>query len=121
MPPGCLLSVTAKQLPSFGASLETAVSDLDHYQRSGLGTLVLVSSEQRALNLQTLLREQGLRAAVEFQPQTLPGPGETLVSVGGLSARDGVPGGPSGGTHRGTGGGTEKAPGPGRRPPTGRS
>ena len=86
VPPGCLLSVTAKQLPSFGASLETAVSDLDHYQRSGLGTLVLVSSEQRALNLQTLLREQGLRAAVEFQPQTLPGPGETLVSVGGLSA-----------------------------------
>ena len=78
--------MTAKQLPSFGASLETAVSDLDHYQRSGLGTLVLVSSEQRALNLQTLLREQGLRAAVEFQPQTLPGPGETLVSVGGLSA-----------------------------------
>ena len=47
---------------------------------------MLVSSEQRALNLQTLLREQGLRAAVEFQPQTLPGPGETLVSVGGLSA-----------------------------------
>ena len=33
--PKCLLSVMAKQLPSFGASLETAVQDLSHYQSAG--------------------------------------------------------------------------------------
>ena len=31
-PPRCVLSLMAKQLPSFGASLETAVQDLSHYQ-----------------------------------------------------------------------------------------
>ena len=85
-PPRCLLSVMAKQLPSFGASLETAVSDLAHYQNAGLGSMVLVSSEQRALNLQSLLREQKVKAAVEFQPKDLPKPGTTTICVGGLSA-----------------------------------
>ena len=86
--------MTAKQLPSFGASLETAVSDLDHYQRAGFGTVVLVSSEQRALNLQTLLREQEIRAAVDFQLHD-PARGRAAVTlaVGGLSGGHGVPGG----------------------------
>ena len=33
-----------------------------------IAVLVLVSSEQRCLNLQTLLREQKIKAAVEFKP-----------------------------------------------------
>ena len=36
-PPRCVLSLMAKQLPSFGASLETAVQDLSHYQSAGSG------------------------------------------------------------------------------------
>lgn len=91
-PPKCVLSVMAKQLPSFGASLEAAVSDLSHYQNAGLGALVLVSSEQRALNLQTLLREQKVKSAVEFAPKALPGPGSTVLAVGGLSAGMEYPG-----------------------------
>ena len=85
-PPRAVLSVMAKQLPSFGASLETAVSDLSHYQSAGLAAMVLVSSEQRALNLQSLLREQKVKSAVEFQPSALPKPGTTMICVGGLSA-----------------------------------
>ena len=85
-PPRTVLSVMAKQLPSFGASLETAVSDLAHYQNAGVGAMVLVSSEQRALNLQSLLREQKVKAAVDFQPTKLPQPGTTVIAVGGLSA-----------------------------------
>ena len=84
--PRCLLSVSAKQLPSFGASLETAVSDLSHYQRADFGTLVLVSSEQRALNLQGLLREQKVRSAVVFTVDEMPKGGKIIISVGGLSA-----------------------------------
>ena len=83
--PKCLLSVMAKQLPSFGASLETAVQDLSHYQSAGFAVLVLVSSEQRALNLQILLREQKVKSAVDFALKTLPKPGQIILTVGGLS------------------------------------
>ena len=83
--PKCLLSVMAKQLPSFGASLETAVQDLSHYQSAGFAVLVLVSSEQRALNLQTLLREQKVKSGVDFALKALPKPGQIILTVGGLS------------------------------------
>lgn len=85
-PPRALLSVMAKQLPSFGASLETAVQDLAHYQASGTACLVLVAGEQRALELQTLLREQKVKSAVDFQLKALPQPGQVILTVGGLSA-----------------------------------
>ena len=91
-PPRCVLSLMAKQLPSFGASLETAVQDLSHYQSAGFGVLVLVSSEQRALNLQTLLREQKVTSGVEFSPKTLPKPGQIMLTVGGLSGGMEYPG-----------------------------
>lgn len=84
--PRTLLSILAKQLPSYGASLETAVSDLSHYVGEGFASVVLVSSEQRALNLQSLLREQGLKTAVDFQLHELPKPGKAVIAVGGLSA-----------------------------------
>ena len=84
-PPKALLSVTAKQLPPFLASLETAVQDLAHYQNSGFAALVLVSGEQRAIDLQTLLREQNIKSSVDFQLKALPQPGEIIITVGGLS------------------------------------
>lgn len=34
LPPKKLLSITCKQLPSYGGSLDTAVSDLAHYQKT---------------------------------------------------------------------------------------
>ena len=82
----------AKALPSYGASLETAVSDLSHYLGEGFAAVVLVASEQRALNLQTLLREQKVRAAVDFQLHALPQPGRAVIAVGGLSGGMEYPG-----------------------------
>ncbi|MCI8423854.1 MAG: transcription-repair coupling factor [Lawsonibacter sp.] len=84
-PPKTLLSLTAKQLPPFGAAPEAAAQDLLHYQGAGFACLVLVSGEQRALELQNLLREQGVKSAVDFQPKALPRPGQVLVTLGGLS------------------------------------
>ena len=84
--PRTLLNLLTKQLPSYGASLETAVSDLAHYVSDGFRTVVLVSSEQRALNLQALLREQKMTTAVDFQLHELPGYGKTVIAVGGLTA-----------------------------------
>ena len=84
--PKALLSLTAKQLSSFGGSLETAVQDLAHYQNTGFASLVLVSGEQRALDLQSLLREQNIKAAVEFKLTSFPRPGAITITVGGLSS-----------------------------------
>ncbi len=84
-PPRTLLPMMMKQLPSFGASLETAVSDLQHYMDGGFSTVILTSSEQRALNLQTLMRENKVKVAVDFLLHELPGPGKATIAVGGLS------------------------------------
>ncbi len=81
-----LLTVTAKQLPSYGVSLETAVSDLSHYLSSGFSVVVLAGTEQRCLNLQTLLREQKLPMAVDFKLTALPKPGQAVICCGGLSS-----------------------------------
>ncbi len=84
--PRTLLSVMAKQLPSFGASLETATEDLAHYQREGYAVTVLVASENRALSLQTMLRDGKVRSGVDFSLHDLPAPGQSVLAVGGLSA-----------------------------------
>ena len=86
MKPRTLLNLLAKQLPSYGTSLETAVSDLSHYLDEGYRAVVLVSSQQRADNLQALLREQGLRPAVDYALHALPESGKATIAVGGLSA-----------------------------------
>lgn len=43
--PRGLLTMNAKQLSSYGGSLETAVTDLEHYRSSGSAVLVLCGGE----------------------------------------------------------------------------
>lgn len=86
LPPRDILTAQGRQLPSFGASLDTAAADLAQLQSAGTGTVVLVGSEQRALNLQSLLRERKIRSAVDFQLHDLPQAGGITIAVGGLSA-----------------------------------
>ncbi len=86
LPPKAILTVQARQLSSFGISLETALADLTHYQNAGMGAIVLVGGEQRALNLQAMLREHKVRSAVDFQLHELPKTGGITIAVGGLSA-----------------------------------
>ncbi len=85
-PPRTLLTVMAKQLPSFGASLETATEDLAHYQREGYAVTVLVANENRAMSLQTMLRDAKLRSGVDCALHDLPKAGQSVIAVGGLSA-----------------------------------
>ena len=86
LPPKAVLAAQGRQLPSFGASLDTAAADLSQLQSASTGAVVLVGSEQRALNLQSLLRERKIRSAVDFQLHGLPQPGSITIAVGGLSA-----------------------------------
>ena len=53
-----MIAVNAKQLSSYGGSLETAVSDLEHYRATGSAVLLLCAGEIRANNLRHLLEER---------------------------------------------------------------
>ena len=83
-PPKHLFPLTAKQLPSYGGNLDTAASDLSHYQKQEFGSLVLCGTRRRAELLQQLLREKGLSPFLCIPLTTLPKPGQILLAEGTL-------------------------------------
>ena len=83
-PPKILLPMTAKQLPSYGGNLDTAATDLQHYQKMEFGSLVLCGSRRRAELLQEMLRAKGLSAFLCIPLTMLPKPGQILLSEGTL-------------------------------------
>ena len=83
-PPKVLLPMTAKQLPGYGGNLDTAASDLAHYQKVEFGSLVLCGTRRRAELLQQMLREKGLSAFLCIPLTTMPKPGQILLTEGTL-------------------------------------
>ena len=83
-PPRQLLPITAKQLPSYGGNLDTAVSDMTHYQKMEFGTLVLCGTRRRAELLQQMLREKNLSAFLSIPLTGLPKSGQILLTEGNL-------------------------------------
>ena len=83
-PPKVLLPIAAKQLPSYGGNLDTAVADLTHYQKMEFGSLVLCGSRHRAELLQGMLRDRGLSAFLCIPLTSLPKPGQILLAEGSL-------------------------------------
>ena len=86
VPPKALLAVNAKQLSSYGGSLDTAAADMEHYLSAGCAVLLLCGNPTRGKNLQRILEERGIRAALDFQGQEMPAPGQARITVGSLSA-----------------------------------
>ena len=84
--PHGLLAINARQLSSYGGSLETAVTDLEHYRNTGSAVLVLCGGEVRAKNLLRLLEERGIPAVLDLKGTAMPKPGELRITVGALSA-----------------------------------
>ena len=83
-PPKLLLPMTAKQLPSYGGSLDTAAADLAHYQKMEFRSLVLCGTRRRAELLQEMLRSKNLSAFLCIPLTTLPGEGQILLAEGSL-------------------------------------
>ena len=83
-PPKHLFPLTAKQLPSYAGNLETAATDLKHYQKVEFGSLVLCGTRRRAEILQEMLREKGLSSFLCIPLTTLPKPGQILLAEGTL-------------------------------------
>ncbi|MBE6908021.1 MAG: transcription-repair coupling factor [Ruminococcaceae bacterium] len=86
LPPRTLLSMSVRQLPSYGGSLETAAADMEQYVAARSGVLVLCGNETRGKNLLRLLDERGISARSDLKNETLPRPGEIAVGLGALSA-----------------------------------
>ena len=84
--PHGLLAINARQLSSYGGSLETAVTDLEHYRNTGSAVLVLCGGEVRAKNLLRLLEERSIPAVLDLKGAAMPKPGELRITVGALSA-----------------------------------
>ncbi len=84
--PKQLLPLTAKQLPGYGSSLDTAVGDMRHYQKMEFATLVLCGSRHRAEMLQEMIRDKDISAFISIPLTGLPKPGQILLTEGSLPA-----------------------------------
>ena len=84
--PKGLTAINAKQLSSYGGSLETAVADLEHYRQSGSAVLMLCGGETKAKNLQRMLEDRGIPSTLDLKNTAMPAPGEVRISLGALSA-----------------------------------
>ena len=82
--PRQLLPMTAKQLPGYGGSLDTAAGDLAHYQKMEFGSLVLCGTRRRAELLQEMLREKNLSSFLCIPLDTMPKAGQILLTEGTL-------------------------------------
>ena len=83
--PRSIVSITAKQLPSYAGSSQQAGEDAKHYADAGYRTLILAGDERRAGILAEMLGRMDVRARVGTA-QDEPDEGECLVSAGALSA-----------------------------------
>ncbi|MBO5049386.1 MAG: transcription-repair coupling factor [Oscillospiraceae bacterium] len=87
-PEGCgpktLLPVSAKQLPGYGGSLDTACADLSHYQNISFSSLVLCGSRHRAELLQELLSSRGVHASIAIPLEQMPPKGAIYLTDGSL-------------------------------------
>jgi len=66
-----VLTPSARQLPAFGQSLETAVNDIEYYVNAGFSTVVMCKNLTRAQNLTDMLSRAGIKVhsnKPEFPP-----------------------------------------------------
>ena len=84
-PPKALYCITAKQLPAYGTHLDTAVQDLQYYQKNNFATLVLCGNRRRGEILQGMLSDAGLSAFLAFPATSLPQEGQILLCDGSLA------------------------------------
>ncbi len=82
--PKHLFPMTAKQLPGYGGSMDTAAADLAHYQKMEFSSLVLCGTRRRAELLQEMLSSKGLSSFLCIPLTAMPKEGQILLTEGNL-------------------------------------
>ena len=90
--PKTLVSIPAKQLPSYAGSPQAAAEDVRVYLRQDYRVVVLAGDERRAGVLQELFRENGIRAVFAPELRQIPEAGNVGITLGALSAGIEYPG-----------------------------
>ncbi len=83
--PRAIVSVTAKQLPSYGGSLETAVEDVKHYTEHSFAVMLLAADERRQGLLCDFFAERGIECLESDRIGEGLVRGRCTVTVGALS------------------------------------
>ncbi len=83
--PGAIVGITAKQLPSYGGSLETACDDVKHYISRNFAVVVLASDQRRAGSLRTFFADRNITSRIIPDISARIEKGECVVAVGALS------------------------------------
>ena len=92
IPPKTLISIPAKQLPSYAGSVQTAAEDVKLYLRQNYRVVVLAADLRRAKVLQEFFREQGIDALIYEKLEKMPEEGRCAISTGSVSAGMEYPG-----------------------------
>ncbi len=90
--PKSVLSMIARQLPSYGGNLELACSEIAEYIADGNRVVILAGNKKSAENMQMLLRERGINASVDLMLAKLPEKPCAVIGEGVLSAGFAYPG-----------------------------
>ena len=84
--PRALLNAEARQLPSYGGSMETALEDVQRFLALDYSVTLLCGDERRVEVMAELLEEAGLRPLRGFPGNALAPQGRVAVAVGSLSS-----------------------------------
>ncbi len=84
--PRSIVSIPAKQLPSYAGSAQAAAEDVKIYLKQDYRVVVLAGDERRAKVLQDFFREHGIQAVIYEELKKLPENGGCVISIGALSS-----------------------------------
>ena len=90
--PRTLLSIPAKQLPSYAGNAQTAADDAKQLLKAGCSLAILAGDARRADVLCSFLNEHNVPALLSPDDQTLPPAGRCAVYIGSVSAGMEYPG-----------------------------
>ena len=90
--PKTLMSIPAKQLPSYAGNAHTAVEDAKQLIKAGYSLAILAGDERRADVLCGFLNENGVHSVFCRDNSILPRPGECIIYTGSVSAGMEYPG-----------------------------
>ena len=84
--PRTLLAVNAKQLSAYGGNMDAAAGDIEHYLSAKFSVVLLCGNRSRCRNMQRMLEERGIAAALDYELSEMPKGGEVRIVEGALSA-----------------------------------